>query len=289
LAHASVTLRPIAPDDHGPCAHLLYEAFRAIGERHGFPPVFGSVADAAKTLDLFSRVPIIRAIVAERDGRPVGVVYLDERDPIRAIALIGVDPAAQERGVGRRLMDAALAHVGDARGVRLVQEAHNRVAMALYASLGFEVKEPLVRIAGTPAPVAERGKVRPLQIADLEQCGRLTQRVHGIDRNADLRDGIEVFKAFGLERDGRITAFTYTVFGGGLAWGVGETDEDLRELLSGVSATLGAPIAFALPTRQAGLFRWCLSEDFRIEKPLTLMARGEYHEPRGAWFPSGFY
>ncbi|MEK7715118.1 MAG: hypothetical protein AAB387_06655 [candidate division NC10 bacterium] len=49
------------------------------------------------------------------------------------------------------------------------------------------------------------------------------------------------------------------------------------------------PLAFHLPIRQASLLRWCLGEGFRIEKPLTLMALGEYHEPRGCYFPSGIY
>ena len=35
------------------------------------------------------------------------------------------------------------------------------------------------------------------------------------------------------------------------------------------------------------LFRWALAEGCCVEKPL--MVRGEYHEPRGAWIPSGSY
>jgi hypothetical protein len=37
------------------------------------------------------------------------------------------------------------------------------------------------------------------------------------------------------------------------------------------------------------LFRWCLREGLRVAKPMTLLAMGEYHEPRGAWLPSAFY
>jgi GNAT superfamily N-acetyltransferase len=60
-------------------------------------------------------------------------------------------------------------------------------------------------------------------------------------------------------------------------------------LLAGVAASLRAPLAFLVPTRQAGLFRWCLDEGLRVEKPLTLMAMGEYRAPQGGWFPSGIY
>jgi ribosomal protein S18 acetylase RimI-like enzyme len=49
-------------------------------------------------------------------------------------------------------MDAALERAGNAPGVRLVQEAYNVHALGLYASLGFEVKEPLARVIGRPHP-----------------------------------------------------------------------------------------------------------------------------------------
>jgi GNAT superfamily N-acetyltransferase len=284
-----ISLRPIVSDDFGPCAQIFHDAFRDVATRHGFPPIFAALTEAANVMTLFERFPVIVGIVAELDGRPAGVVYFDEGDPIRAIALIGVDPAAQGRGIGRRLMEAALARCERGRGVRLVQEAYNTHAMSLYASLGFDVKEPLVRVTGKPAAVGGHGQVRPLTLDDLTPCADLIGRVHGIDRSNDLRDAIGQFRPFGLERGGRIVALTYAVFGGSLAWGVAETDDDLRALLAGVAAAVGVPLAFLLPTRAAALFRWALAEGFRVEKPLTLMARGEYHEPRGAWFPSGFY
>jgi hypothetical protein len=90
-------------------------------------------------------------------------------------------------------------------------------------------------------------------------------------------------------RGGRVVAFTYAVYAGSLAWGVAEPEEDLRALLAGVAAALRAPLALLVPTRQAGLVRWCLDEGLRVEKPMTLMAMGEYREPQGSWFPSGIY
>jgi hypothetical protein len=48
-------------------------------------------------------------------------------------------------------------------------------------------------------------------------------------------------------------------------------------------------VAEAVPTRQAGLFRWCLSQGLRPIKPLTYMTLGEYREPDGGWIPSMLY
>ena len=35
--------------------------------------------------------------------------------------------------------------------------------------------------------------------------------------------------------------------------------------------------------------RWCLSQGLHIVQSLTLMSRGLYNEPRGAWLPSVIY
>ena len=45
----------------------------------------------------------------------------------------------------------------------------------------------------------------------------------------------------------------------------------------------------ALDRMRAGLLRWCLEEGLRLQKPMNLMAVGDYREPRGSWFPSVVY
>jgi ribosomal protein S18 acetylase RimI-like enzyme len=285
-----ITLRRAVAADAQACASILHEAFVGIATQHGFPSSFPSIEVAGRVAEHFLRIPAIHSLVAETGGRVAGVVFLDEGDPIAGVAAIAVDPALQGQGIGRRLMRAALERARGAVGVRLVQEAYNTGALALYASLGFEAKEPLARMAGTPRCAPPTGvDVRPFGLERLEECARLHERVHGFDRSVDLRDGIGFFRPLAAVRGGRVVAFTYAVYAGSLAWGVAETEEDLRALLAGVAAALRAPLAFLVPTRQVGLFRWCLDEGLRVEKPLTLMAMGEYREPQGGWFPSGIY
>ena len=43
---------------------------------------------------------------------------------------------------------------------------------------------------------------------------------------------------------------------------------------------------FLLPSRNAEVFRWCLSRGLRVVQPMTLMTTGLYNEPRGAFLPS---
>ena len=283
-------LRAPADADVPAYGRLLYEAFKDVAERHGFPPAFPSLEVATRVAKLYVGLPSMWSRVAEHDGRPVGLIFLHEGDPIRGVAIVAVDPSAQRRGIGRALMQAALDRARGARGIRLVQEAYNTHAMGLYASLGFEVKEPLARVTGRPRAAPPPGvEIRPLLAGDLDECDRLSERVHSITRTDGWRDALRLFKPFACVRGGRITACSYAVLAGHLAWGVADTEEDMRALLTGIAEAVQQPLALHLPTRQASLFRWCLDQGLRIEKPLTLMAMGEYHEPRGCYFPSGTY
>src|SRR5438477_2409552 len=123
----NLTLRPGTPADAERCGTICYEAFKAIADRHQFPPDFPSPdAAVASTQRRLSHASYY-GVIAELDGRIVGSAFLDERAPIASVASITVDPAAQNRMVGRRLMEAILQRVAERRypGVRLIQAAYN--------------------------------------------------------------------------------------------------------------------------------------------------------------------
>jgi hypothetical protein len=65
---------------------------------------------------------------------------------------------------------------------------------------------------------------------------------------------------------------------------VGESNRDLQALISAAKEFQGPGIL--VPTRNAGLFRWCLDHGLRIIQPMTLMTTGLYNEPAGAYLPS---
>jgi hypothetical protein len=44
-----------------------------------------------------------------------------------------------------------------------------------------------------------------------------------------------------------------------------------------------------LPMRNSELLRWCLERGLRVIQPMTLMSRGFYQEPAGAFLPSILY
>jgi predicted N-acetyltransferase YhbS len=89
-------------------------------------------------------------VVAESEGPIIGSNFLDERDPIRGLGPVTVNPQVQVRGIGRRLMEAVLERARGAVHLRLVQDSFNMLSIYLYASFGFEVKEPLLLMRGQP-------------------------------------------------------------------------------------------------------------------------------------------
>jgi predicted N-acetyltransferase YhbS len=285
-------LRAVEPADADECARIVYEAFGAIHDHHRFARDFPSLEAAEQLMSAFIGHPSIWGVVAESDGRLVGSNFLDERGPIRGLGPITVGPEAQGRGVGRRLMEAALERGRGAAGTRLFQDSFNVGSLSLYASLGFEVKEPAVVMSGTPrsGPPTEI-EVRPLEEGDLQGCQDLCLSVHGFERTNELRDAIQVplLSPFAAVRDDRITAYATTLTFFPAAYAVAESEDDMRALILGALASGEEPASFLLPTRQASLLRWCLNEGLRVVKPMTHMAIGEYQEPNGCWIPSVLY
>ena len=139
----SLVLRAPLPVDVEPCGRILSDAFTNLHRRHGFPAHFPTHEIGVQFISGPMRNPSYYGVVAELDGKVVGSNFLDERDQIRAIGPISVDPSAQGHGGGRKLMEAVIERGSGAPGIRLVQEAFNTSSLPLYASLGFDPVEPL--------------------------------------------------------------------------------------------------------------------------------------------------
>ena len=290
-APKEVTLRPPEPSDADELARIIFEAFGDIHDHHRFPRDFPALEAASGMLDAWLPHPAIWGVVAEADGRIVGSNFLDERDPIRGVGPITIDPRTQNAGVGRRLMEAVIERGQDAPGIRLLQDGFHMRSLSLYQSLGFDVKAPCVVMQGEPRGESAAGvEVRPVTEDDLEQCEALCKQVHGFERTGALRDAVlhAPFTPFAALRDGRVVAYASALTFWPMAHGVAESDEDMQTLLLGAAAAVDEPIALLVPI-ESPLFRWCLDQKLRALKPMNLMARGAYQEPRGAWFPSVIY
>jgi GNAT superfamily N-acetyltransferase len=280
-----IVLREATAEDADLCGRIFYDAFAAIAGRHSLP-----IEPSSPEFTRFLVANMLAnggfaGLVAERAGAVVGSVFADERAAIVGIGPVTVDPAAQDQGVGRALMQAAMAraHERHVHGIRLVQTAYHYRSLALYAKLGFTVREPLCVLQGTPPALSLPGfGVRPAAYADVAACAELCTRVHGHDRTGELRDAIAAGTAAVVERPGRISGYA-TGFGYG--WhAVAETNEDLMALLGSAEAFMG--LGILVPARNAELLRWCLDRGLVIVQQSTLMTTGLYNEPIGAYLPS---
>src|SRR5687768_13862287 len=92
------------------------------------------------------------SVVAEVNGGVVGSNFLDERSTVVGVGPVTVDPKVQDGGVGRALMQDVLRRAADrgAPGVRLLQAAYHNRSLSLYAKLGFQVRDLLACMQGTP-------------------------------------------------------------------------------------------------------------------------------------------
>ena len=283
-----IGIRKATPEDAEICGRICYEAFKTISEAHGFPSDFAAADVPIGFLKWMLAHPKFYGVVAEIDGRIVGSNFLDERNTIAGVGPITVDSAVQNRAIGRRLMDAVHERAASKNfaGVRLIQAGFHTRSLSLYAKLGYDVREHLACMQGNTLDLSVEGYVvRPAAEADIEPSNRLCRRVHGHDRDGELRDAVAKGSANVVEHDGRISGYATVV--GFFGHAVGETNEDLKALIAAAKEFAGP--GFLLPTRNGELFRWCLKNGLRVTQPMTLMSRGLYNEPAGAFLPSVLY
>jgi GNAT superfamily N-acetyltransferase len=284
----SPEIRLAAIGDAEPCAHIFFDAFASIANRHGFPIEPGSPEFTMMQTNSMLSTEGVTGLVAVREGEIVGSGFADERGAIVGIGPVTVDPSVQDVGVGRDLMLALLDRQRErgVAGVRLVQTAYHVRSLSLYAKLGFVVREPLSVFQGNvPRRDTPGYSVRDASRADIDACNAVCRRVHGHDRSAEVSTWVDLGTARVVETSGRISGYA-TGFGYG--WhAVGEGNGDIVALLESADAFLG--LGILVPSRNAGLMRWALDSGLRLIQQSTLMTMGLYNEPQGAWLPSIVY
>jgi predicted N-acetyltransferase YhbS len=284
----TVVLREANAEDAAACGQICHDAFEDISEQHRFPKDIPSREAGVGITEMLISHPGFYAVVAEQDGVIIGSNFLDERSPIRGVGPITVDPAAQNSGAGGELMRAVLdrADRQGAAGVRLLQDTFHNRSLVLYTKLGFRARATTAVMQGPALEIAVPGhEVRAASEADITECNRVCESVHGHDRGGELADAIRQGTAMVSMTGDQITGYTTGVAFFGHS--VGQSDGDLAALIA-ESAEFGGA-GFHVPTHNDALLRWCLDHGLRMVKGMTLMTRGLYNEPQGAYLPSVLY
>jgi len=228
----TLAIRTAAPGDAEACGVICYEAFRTIATDHNFPPDFPSVDAAIGFTRMAIAHPEVFGVIAEIDGRVVGSNFLWEQSEVAGVGPITVDPQAQDAQIGRGLMQAVLDRAEETarRSVRLVQAAYHNRSLSLYTKLGFDAREPLSILQGSPIGRRIPGfSVRAAGPDDISACNAICRSVHGHDRAGELRDAIGEGTAVVVEHDGRIAGYSTPI--GFFGHAVGETDDAVKALI----------------------------------------------------------
>jgi len=120
--------------------------------------------------------------VAEIDGTVVGTANAIMREGLWGLGLFAVAPEHQGRGVGRRLLDAALAYGDGARG-GWIMSSEDPGAMRRYALAGFDLR-PCVAAAGRLR--ADLPAVEVDESSDLRATEPISRAVRGAAHGDDL-------------------------------------------------------------------------------------------------------
>jgi GNAT superfamily N-acetyltransferase len=124
------------------------------------------------------------SFAAVTEGRIAGTAIGIDYGGFAWIAMMLVDPAYRGRGLGRRLLEAAMGAVPADRPIRLDATPMGR---SLYRAYGFEDEAALTRhIADRVVPSGRQSHSTPLSATDLPAIAEQDARIFGGDRRALL-------------------------------------------------------------------------------------------------------
>jgi ribosomal protein S18 acetylase RimI-like enzyme len=182
-----IAVRDMTAADVPRVAAIFRDAFNDIYKRRGFGPVVTDGAVGAVIADSYRDLDPGGCVVVTVAGEVAGSGFLHPRGTTAGAGPITIAPAYQGVGAGRALMDEVVRR-SDAAGVaslRLIQDAFNEVAFALYCRTGFVGREVLLRASFRSRRGSQPGAVRRAYRGDLTRIRELERVLIGIDRPQD--------------------------------------------------------------------------------------------------------
>ena len=201
-------------------------------------------------------------VVAIEGDRVVGTVLVTpyKRD-CATINMVIVDEAMRGRGLGRKLMQAAIELAGD-RPLRLVATADG---LPLYEKLGFRQTGRILQHQGIAAECAPPTATSAAATTDFSAITELDRQAFGADRADLIAYLAKVGELAVLRRDGRVTGFAVLrSFGRGEVVGpvIAGNVEDAKALVTHFVARRPGVFLRVDTTAAAGLSGWLAEQGF---------------------------
>ena len=227
------------------------------------------------------------AWVAVDGGEIVGTSIAILREGIWGLALYAVAESHQARGIGRRLLDAALRYADGARGA-LIMSSEDPKAMRRYSLAGFDLR-PCVAAAGalrTDLPPAPDGVEAPDRASAIAHAEPISRAVRGASHGGDL----------GLVLDAGARMLTlpggYVIHEDGVVRILAALDDDTASKLlqaAFVQAPRGATVQVDLVTAgQDWAVRTCLHAGLALSPGGAVFTRGDVG-PMRPYLPTGAF
>jgi GNAT superfamily N-acetyltransferase len=233
---------------------------------------------------------------AVEEGRIRGMVSALVRGHVWFLSMFFVLPGDQSRGLGRALLEPALAY-GEARGaqVRCTLATLDPRAQARYVMAGMAPRWPIYRLDGDAAAVARLGARVALDPRKQERpcdpgaAETLVAEVFSHGRAHDLAHCLSDGGAsVAIERGGAVTAFAYRR-GERIGPAAGRDEMSLLEAVATAAAagtSGGGSVSLRVPGACASLLEALVSSGFRIGAPALFMASRLFGRPE-LYVPSG--
>ncbi|SJM28035.1 GNAT family N-acetyltransferase [Mesorhizobium delmotii] len=160
---------------------------------------------------------VSRGVVALEEERVVATIMMTPYgDDAAAINMVIVDAAMRGRGLGRKMMEEALAKAAE----RTCCLAATREGLPLYEKLGFVTTSEIVQHQGEALSVSAPARVSWAERGDLARLGVLDREAFGHDRSALMKLLRERAKFAVIRDEGDTQAFSaIRPFGRGLVIG----------------------------------------------------------------------
>lgn len=286
----TIDVRPMAIDDIDGVVAVVHAADDAAERAAGRTPEERTDEQQAffrSGMERFIERDPLGAWVAVTGDRVVGMAEAIRRGTFWGLSMLFVHPGHQSSGVGRMLLDAALAYA-DGAEVRMIMTSQDPRALRRYSAAGLAI-HPAVEAGGTvdrsAIPADLRG--RPGDLADLDLVAEVDDglrgsRVEDVEFLVKHGSRLEVVdsgpgRGYALHRNNRVSL-------------LGATDETTAAHL------VWRVLAEADDKAQI----WCLTaaQDWAVKVALAARMKvvgsgplfvGGLDRPPGPWLPSGWY